>query len=57
MVVRHIKGARKGWDAPIARKGEKGGTPVPEGNAEHPQRALWGRWVGSAKRSEPIEEP
>lgn len=47
----------QGWDAPIARKGEKGGTPVPEGNAEHPQWALWGRWVGSAKRSEPVEEP
>lgn len=42
---------------PHRPQGRKRRHTCARGEAKHPQWALWGRWVGSAKRSEPVEEP
>ena len=46
----------KGWDAPVARKGEKGGPPCPS-KAIAARNGHPGRWVGRQSVSEPMEEP
>lgn len=55
-MVSDIWSKKKGRDAPVARKGEKRRHSVPEQGGSRPQWAP-GAKGGTAKRSEPVEEP
>ena len=47
-MVCDVRSTKKGWDAPIARKGEKGGTLCPRAGGARPMGTRGEGWGGNA---------